>query len=252
MTPSIFTEERGSALWLDLRRPPVNVLDLETIDRMEEILASIVERRDLRVVVLRSGLPGIFSAGVDVGAHAPARVGAMLDTFHRLVRRLDAIPQATVAAVDGPCLGGACELVALCDVVLASPRATFGQPEIDLGCFPPVAAVVLPRLLGKAAWAMVLGGEPLSSTEAARLGLITSVVDDLAAETERWATRLGAKSGRALAVARRALREGAHGNFEEALIRVEGLYRDEVATSADAEEGVRAFLEKRPPRWSNR
>ena len=249
MTPSLFGEERGRTLFLELRRAPVNVLDLETIDRLDQALAAASARRDLRVVVFRSGLPGMFSAGVDVAAHAPERVDAMLDTFHRLVRRLDALPQATVAAVDGPCLGGACELVSLCDIVLASPRATFGQPEIDLGCFPPVAAVTLPRLMGKAASAMVLGGEPLSAAEAARLGLVTSVVDDLAGETDRWVARLSAKSGTALAGARRALRVGAHGPFREALDRTERLYRDEIAKSPDAAEGVAAFLGKRPPRW---
>jgi cyclohexa-1,5-dienecarbonyl-CoA hydratase len=131
-----------------------------------------------------------------------------------------------VAAIDGPCLGGACELASLCDIVLAAPRATFGQPEIDLGCFPPVGAVTLPRLMGKAASAMVLGGEPLSAAEAARLGLVTAVVDDLAGETDRWVTRLSAKSGTALAGARRALRAGACGSLGDALERTERLYRD--------------------------
>jgi cyclohexa-1,5-dienecarbonyl-CoA hydratase len=194
-------------------------------------------------------LPGVFSAGVDVAAHAPERVDAMLDTFHRLLRRLDGLPQATVAAIDGPCLGGACELASLCDIVLAAPRATFGQPEIDLGCFPPVGAVTLPRLMGKAASAMVLGGESLSAAEAARLGLVTAVVDDLAGETDRWVTRLSAKSGTALAGARRALRAGACGSLGDALERTERLYRDEIARSPDAAEGVAAFLAKRPPRW---
>lgn len=249
MTPSLVAEEHGRALFLELRRAPVNVLDLELIDRMEQALAALEARGDLRVAVFRSGLPGVFSAGVDVAAHAPERVDAMLDTFHRLLRRLDRLPQATVAAIDGPCLGGACELASLCDIVLAAPRATFGQPEIDLGCFPPVGAVTLPRLMGKAASAMVLGGEPLSAAEAARLGLVTAVVDDLAGETDRWVTRLSAKSGTALAGARRALRAGACGSLGDALERTERLYRDEIARSPDAAEGVAAFLAKRPPRW---
>ena len=158
----------------------------------------------------------------------------------------------TVAEVDGPCLGGACELAVLCDIVLATPRATFGQPEIDLGCFPPVAAVILPRLIGKAAAAMILGGEPVTAPEALRLGLVTAVVDDLAAASARWTLRLTVKSGVALTAARRALREGSHGSFDEALTRTEQVYRTDVAPSPDSAEGVQAFLDKRPPRWRGR
>jgi cyclohexa-1,5-dienecarbonyl-CoA hydratase len=252
MAEELQSEEAPGILCLGLRCPPVNVLRLETIASLEELLARAALRTDLRVVVLRSDLPGVFSAGVDVAAHAPDRALDMLDAFHGLVRGLVRLPQATIAAVDGPCLGGACELVALCDVVLASPRATFGQPEIDLGCFPPVAAVALPRLVGKAAAAMILGGEPLEAAEARRLGLVTEVAEDLRVETEGWTSRLAAKSGVALRAARRALREGGHGSFEEALARSERVYREEVATSADAGEGVSAFLEKRPPRWRHR
>jgi cyclohexa-1,5-dienecarbonyl-CoA hydratase len=237
---------------LRLGHPPVNVLDLATIRALDAALAAIEARDDLRVVVVRSDLPGVFSAGVDVAAHAPGQVDEMLRAFHGLVRRLHSLPQATVAAVDGPCLGGACELVALCDIVVASPRARFGQPEIDLGCFPPVAAVVLPRLLGKAGAAMVLGGAPVPADEARRLGLVTTVAVEVDAEAEAWAERLAAKSGVALRAARRAMREASGLAFDEAIDRAEAIYRKEVVGSDDAAEGVRAFTERRPPRWRHR
>jgi cyclohexa-1,5-dienecarbonyl-CoA hydratase len=246
------TREGQGSLLLELTSPPVNVLDFGTIARLDAVLEAAASRSDLRVVGLRSGLAGVFSAGVDVAAHAPDRVGAMLAAFHSLARRLYHLPQATVAAVDGPCLGGACELVALCDIVVASPRARFGQPEIDLGCFPPVAAVVLPRLLGKAGAAMILGGAPVPAEEARQLGLVTAVVDDVHTEADAWAARLASKSGVALRAARCAMREAAGLAFDEALGRAEAIYRDEVAGSEDAAEGVRAFTEKRPPRWRHR
>jgi len=154
--------------------------------------------------------------------------------------------------VDGPCLGGACELMALGDVVVAAPRSTFGFPEITLGCFPPIAAVILPRLLGKVATALVLGGEAVSAHEARGLGLVTAVADPPEAEADRWVARLLSRSGTALAAARRALHAGGHGAFDEALARTERIYREEVAPSADAAEGVSAFLEKRPPRFEHR
>ena len=244
--------EHEGAVVLALDRPPVNVLDLTTIVRLEAVLAEVAARPEVRVLGLRSAFEGVFSAGVDVAAHAPERVGEMLTAFHALARRLYHLPQATVVAVDGACLGGACELAILCDVVVASPRARFGQPEIDLGCFPPVAAVALPRLVGKAAAALILGGEPVSAAEAHRLGLVTVVAEDAEAEALRWRERLATKSGVALRAARRALREGALGSFDEALNRTERIYREEVATSADAAEGVLAFGEKRPARFRHR
>jgi cyclohexa-1,5-dienecarbonyl-CoA hydratase len=252
MRRPIEAEESGGAVRVSLARPPLNVLDIPTIRELDLMLQPLAERRDLKVLVLRSALPGVFSAGVDVADHRRERVPEMLESFHAVFRRLDGLPQVTVAAVDGVCLGGGCELAAFCDVVLATPTSTFGQPEIDVGCFPPVAAVWLPRLIGRAAYAMVLGGEPVSAAEAARMGLITAVADDLAAETSRWVERLGRKSAAVLALARRALRQGPTGAFADGLSGAESIYRNELTKTEDMEEGVRAFLEKRKPAWKDR
>jgi len=245
-------EERAGALWLTLSRPPVNVLDLATLRQIETLIRPSTRRRDLKALVLRSAIPGTFSAGVDVRDHARERVPEMLETFHGLLRLLLELPQVTVAAVDGRCLGGACELVASCDIVVASEGSTFGQPEIDLGCFPPFACALLPRLIGRAAHALILGGAPVSAQEAERIGLITSVVPDPVAEAGAWAERLAAKSGAALALARRALRAGSEGPLWDAVGRAERIYREELAATHDMEEGVRAFLEKRRPVWKDR
>jgi len=243
--------EEAGALWVRLKRPPLNVLDVGLIQALDTVLLELAQRRDLKVLVLESALDGVFSAGVDVAAHARERAAQMLEAFHGLLRRIDALPQVALAAVDGSCLGGGCELAASCDVVLATPRARFGQPEIDLGCFPPAAAVLLPRLVGRAAFELVLGGAPISAAEAARIGLVTRVVRDLAGETRAWVDRLAAKSGASLALARRALRDGGFGVFGEALAGAEALYRERLLATHDAEEGVRAFLEKRKPKWQD-
>jgi cyclohexa-1,5-dienecarbonyl-CoA hydratase len=249
VSPSFDLDEQGAALRIRLHRPPVNVLDIATIQALDEALQPLANRRDLKVLVLTSGLPGVFSAGVDVAAHSRDRAPAMLAAFHGLLRRVDALPQVALAAVDGACLGGACELAASCDFVFATPRARFGLPEIDVGCFPPAAAALLPRLLGRAAAELILTGEPVSASEAARLGLATRVVQDLEAETEALVARLSRKSGAVLAVARRALREGGRGSHAEALQRAERLYLERLLATHDVEEGVRAFLEKRTPAW---
>ncbi|PYQ54815.1 MAG: enoyl-CoA hydratase [Acidobacteria bacterium] len=249
---TVKVEDADGARWITLDRPPVNVLDLPTIAAIGAALTALESRRDIKVVVFRSAIAGTFSAGVEVRDHVRERVGAMLDAFHGVVRHLEALPQATVAAVDGTCLGGGCELASVCDIVLATPRSVLGQPEIDVGCFPPVASVLLPRLVGRAAAEIVLTGAPLSAAAAARIGLVSRVVDGLDAETRRVVALLAGKSAAVLALARRALREGASGTFSDALARVERLYRDELMATHDAEEGVRAFLEKRPPRWRDR
>jgi cyclohexa-1,5-dienecarbonyl-CoA hydratase len=245
-------EDRDGARWITLERPPVNVLDIATIEALDAALASLPDRPDLKAVVLRSAIPRTFSAGVDVRDHTRERVSGMLAAFHGVFRRLDALPQATVAAVDGTCLGGGCELVAFCDVALATARSVFAQPEIDVGCFPPLASVWLPRVAPRAAAEMILTGAPIGAADAARAGLISRVVDDLEEETRRVVRLMAGKSAAVLKLARRALREGASGPFHEALARVEALYRDDLLATHDMDEGVQAFLEKRPPRWKDR
>jgi cyclohexa-1,5-dienecarbonyl-CoA hydratase len=248
----LLIEDRDGARWITLQRPPLNVLDLPTIRALHHAILPRSRRRDLKVLVFRSGIPGTFSAGVDVRDHGKDRVSDMLEAFHAVFRLLDGMPQATVASVDGRCLGGGCELAAFCDILLATPGSVFAQPEIDVGCFPPVAAALLPRIAGRAALEMVLTGRPLTAPEAARAGLVTRVVDDLVGETAACVARLAGKSGAVLALARKAVRQGGRGSFDKALARMERIYRKELLATADVEEGVAAFLEKRPPRWADR
>ena len=245
-------EQRGAVVEVVLDRPPLNVLDLGTLGTLHASLLALGDRDDVRVAVLRSAIPGTFSAGADVADHARDRAPRMLAAMHAVVRALRALPQPTIALVDGRCLGGGCEVALACDLVVASPRATFGQPEIDLGCFPPVAAALLPRLAGRRAAELVLVGAPVGALDALSMGLVSRVADDVEAEGRRLAGALAAKSGTALAAAARALRAATDGTLDEALARNERLYLDAVVPTADAEEGVRAFLEKRAPVWSGR
>src|SRR5262245_33532403 len=121
--PEIEVEERGAALRVTLRRPPVNILDIASLRGLHEVLQPLAARHDLKAVVLRSGLPGTFSAGMDVADHRRERAAEMLQAVHAVFGVLETLPQATVAAVDGRCLGGGCELAAFCDFLLATPRS---------------------------------------------------------------------------------------------------------------------------------
>ncbi len=249
---SLRVAERDAALWIALDRPPLNVLDIATTRELGAALGPLTDRRDLKVVVLHSAVEGAFSAGVDVRDHTKDRVARMLESFHAVIRLLDVLPQVTVAAVDGRCLGGGCELAAFCDVLLASPRSTFGQPEIDVGCFPPVAAALLPRIIGRRALDMILLGETMTAAEAERVGLVSRVAEDVEGAAAELVGRLCGKSAAVLALARRAVRQGGLDSFAEALAHMERIYREDLLRTEDVAEGVAAFVEKRRPRWQDR
>jgi len=244
----------GVALLYGMARIPPRIAwpQLRPLQYLIPILAALqLWLADWQTAVRVCGMI-VLAVAIAVLVTLTTRVSDMLEAFHAVFRLLDTLPQATVAAVDGRCLGGGCELAAFCDVLLATPRSVFGQPEIDVGCFPPVGAVLLPRIVGRAALEMVLTGASVTADEAARIGLVSRVVDDLEVETAACVARLTAKSGAVLALARRAVRQGGRGSFRRALERTERIYRKELLATDDVEEGVRAFLEKRPPRWQDR
>jgi cyclohexa-1,5-dienecarbonyl-CoA hydratase len=240
---------------LTLARPPLNILN---IAMMREINTALGEcgRRDL-VAIVFAAAPDCraFSAGVAVEEHVEQLIYQMLDAFHSIFRSLEQLAKPTLAIVDGAALGGGCELVAACDIVIASERARFGQPEIKIGAFPPVAAVVLPLVIGeKRARELILTGEVIDAADALRLGLCNYVVQSTALEQKlvEVLTKLREHSGAALEFARRALDLGRGRTIDRALKEVEDIYLHELMKSSDATEGVKAFLEKRKPAWRNR
>ena len=179
----------------------------------------------------------------------------MLDTFHSIFRLLEQIAKPSIALVDGAALGGGCELVAACDIVIASDRSRFGQPEIKLGVFPPVAAVLLPRVIGeKRARELILTGEIIDSVEAGRLGLCNHVVPGahLEAKLLEVLAKLRELSGTSLAFTKQSLDLGRGRSIDEALSEQENIYLQELMKTEDANEGVKAFLEKRKAVWKHR
>jgi cyclohexa-1,5-dienecarbonyl-CoA hydratase len=238
---------------LRLSRPPLNVLDIPMLAEMGDALERIATSPGLAVVVL-SAAGRSFSAGVEVKDHVPGRVPAMLSGFHRVCRRLLSMPPVSVAAVMGHALGGGCELVACCDMVVASEEAVFGHPEIDLGCFPPLGASLYPGLIGaRPAAELLLTGKPLDARRAYETGLVTRVVppDELDGAVEDLVAELRGKSPAVLRLTKQALTVSRRRDIES-LDEIEALYRDELVPTADMKEGIAAFLEKRKPSWLGR
>lgn len=237
-------------------RPPLNVFDIAMMREIDQALNKFSKQRDLVAVCFDAAAETrAWSAGVAVEDHAAETIYQMLDSFHQIFRTLESMAKPTVAIVDGAALGGGCELIAACDFVIASERARFGQPEIKLGVFPPIAAILLPRLIGeKRARELVLTGELIDATEAARIGLITRAVPSaqLEAKTEEILGQLRELSAAALEMTRRALDAARGRTFDDALQTVEDLYLNDLMKTADAAEGINAFMEKRKPVWRNK
>jgi cyclohexa-1,5-dienecarbonyl-CoA hydratase len=237
-------------------RPPLNIFNISMMREMERALNVCAGRHDVVAVVFEAA-PGsrAFSAGVAIEEHQAEMIYQMLDSFHAIFRALELMAKPVVAVVDGAALGGGCELLLACDIVITSPRARFGQPEIKLGVFPPVAAILLPRVIGeRRARELILTGELIDATEALRLGLVSHVVESAQLETKLQETlaRLRELSAPALEATRRALDLARGRAFSDALARVEDLYLNELMKTEDAHEGIRAFMEKRKPAWRNR
>jgi len=252
----IVSEKRDGAVWVTLNKPPLNVLDIAMMREITTVLEGLGDDPSIKALVFQAAEGSkAFSAGVDVSEHTSEMVQEMIEVFHSIFRLLDATDVPTVAVVGGAALGGGCELVLFCDMVIASERASFGQPEIQVGVFAPVAAVAWPGIIGpKKAIELLLTGDRIRAEEALRLGLVNRVVplEDLAAAADELVGKLTAMSGAILRLTKRAVRAGDAGSFAEGLAAVEDLYLGPMMASEDAHEGLAAFMEKRAPVWKDR
>jgi len=239
---------------ITLRNPPLNVIDIRMMEELAAVLAEIESQPEISTIVFR-GERNCFSAGVDVAAHTPDKVALMLEKFHRIIRSLIATRKVTIAAVHGHCLGGGAELAMVCDLVYTTDDAQWGFPEIQLGCFPPVAVTALSALIGqKRASDLILTGRSINGREAATLGLATQAVagSHLDQTVDETSKKLSGLSPAALAITKKAIYAWDSIHFDKGLARAEKIYLDELMTTEDANEGIRAFMEKRKPKWSGR
>lgn len=243
----------GPVARLVLARPPLNILTIAMLKEIADAIDSLAGRTDLCALVFAAE-GRVFSAGVDVEDHVDDRIRPMIAAFHGVFRRLADFEPPTVAAVHGSALGGGCELAGFCDLVLAAESAAFGQPEIRLGVFPPLTAAAFPYFVhGKKTLEMMLTGETFTAREAERIGLVNRVLPDDGFEdgVAAFVKSLAGKSALALRLTKKAYYAGVDVPFDRALDRAERIYLEELMTSRDAPEGIAAFREKRPPRWTH-
>jgi cyclohexa-1,5-dienecarbonyl-CoA hydratase len=239
---------------IEFNHPPLNIIDVPFMEQLASALEEVESQAGISVVVF-SGSDKTFSSGVDVAAHTPDRVEEMLTKFHAIFRIMVASRRVLVAGVRGHCLGGGAELTLLCDLVVTAENATWGFPEISLGCFPPVAATALAALVGqKQAADLILTGRKIDGRQAKSLGLANSAVPDqqVANEVAGLVKQLTTLSPAALAATKKAMYAWDSMHFDKGLARAEKIYLEELMKTEDAREGIQAFLEKRDPTWKGK
>lgn len=239
---------------ITLARPKHNVLDIEMMNELNGQLEKLLADRDLKCVVLLGDGPS-WCAGVEVGDHKPEMVDEMIKTFNRIFELTEQFEVPLIAAVQGACLGGGMELAIACDMVIASEKAVFGQPEIKLGFFPPYAAIRLPQLIGPAkAIEVCTTGKRYSAAEAVQMGFVSQAVDpdQFAEAVEKWIADIKSSSPLIIRLNKRAVRQHLGLSFDKALSGVSDLFLGTLMKTEDTLEGIASFEEKRRPVWKNR
>jgi cyclohexa-1,5-dienecarbonyl-CoA hydratase len=234
--------------------PTGNIITAEIVTELRAAIGDLAESRHLKLLTIE-GAGADFSFGASVPEHAPGAIDSVLPDFHALIMELLGVPVPTAAVVRGRCLGGGFELALACDFIVSADSATFGLPEIALGVFPPAACLLLPRRVGFArATSAVLTGEPHAAPAWHALGLVEWVApeDELAGRVDAWFDRVFApRSAEALRHALRGVRRVMYGAIAREMPVIEKLYLEDLMRTHDAGEGIRAFLEKRPPLWKD-
>lgn len=239
---------------LTLNHPQYNVLTVPMMTEMADAIESLNGRGDIKCILLDSSQK-FFSAGISVDDSKPDRVFQTLDAFNRVFEAISEVSKPVIVVVNGPAVGAGSELVAFGDMIIATQNARFSQPEVKMGTFPPFAAIMLPQLIGpKKTYELILTGQALSAEEAFNLGLINKLTTekDLPAAVSEVLTRIGEFSAPVLEMTKRVISSSLGLPVAEALRRSHDIYLNQLMALEDAQEGLRALLEKRKPTWKNK
>ena len=251
---SIACDVQAGVARITLNRPPLNILNIAMMEEINSALDALSANNDAKLLVIDHEGKA-FSAGVDIKDHTADKMEAMIGILHRMFRLLGAMELPTLAVVQGVALGAGCELAAFCDMAVASEQATFGLPEIKVGVFPPIAAAILPHLIGRnRALEMVFTGDAVGALEAKQMGLINRVfpAEGFREKVDEFIAKLTSLSAPVLKLAKRAVDQGLYVSVDSAMSKAEEIYLGDLMRTEDAHEGLQAFLEKRKPQWKNR
>jgi cyclohexa-1,5-dienecarbonyl-CoA hydratase len=244
----------GGVARMTLNRPEHNLLNETMLRELSDGIASVAERDDVKLIVLDSACR-VFCGGIDVGEYTSERVFQMIDAFHSVFSGILETSKPVMCVVNGPAIGGGAELAAFGDLVIATPKARFAQPEITIGIFPPLASTILPFLVGpKLALELVLLGEPVSAERALELGMVNRLVPEvqLEATVNDLIKRVTSHSGPVLTMAKKAILGGMGLSLRDGLKNSMNIFLNELYRLEDSQEGLRALVEKRKPNWKNR
>lgn len=244
----------GSIARMTLSRPEHNLLNEAFLREISDGISHVAERQDVKLIVLDSACK-VFSGGIDVGEYTSERVFQMIDAFHSVFSGMIETSKPVLSIVNGPAIGGGAELAAFGDLVIATPKARFAQPEITIGVFPPLASTILPFLVGpKVALELVLLGEPVSAERALELGIVNRLVPEaqLEATVNDLISRITGHSGPVLTMAKKAILGGMGLSLRDGLKNSMNIFLNELYRLEDSQEGLRALVEKRKPNWKNR
>jgi cyclohexa-1,5-dienecarbonyl-CoA hydratase len=244
----------GGVARITLNRPEHNLLNEVMLREISDGIAAAGESDDVKLVVMDSACK-VFCGGIDIGEYTSQRVFQMLDAFHGAFASMLEVGKPVLCVVNGPAIGGGAELAAFGDLVIASPKARFAQPEITIGVFPPLASTILPYLVGpKTALELVLMGEAVTAERALELGLINRLVPEAQLEqtVKELVTRITAHSGPVLAMAKKAILGGMGLSLRDGMKKSMDIFLNELYRLEDSQEGLRALVEKRKPNWKNK
>ena len=244
----------GSVARMTLNRPEHNLLNEAFLRELSDGITLAGQNPEVKLVVLDSACK-VFCGGIDIGEYTSERVFQMLDAFHGAFSGMLDVGKPVICVVNGPAIGGGAELAAFGDLVIATPKARFAQPEISIGVFPPLASTILPFLVGpKRALEIVLTGEAITAERALDLGLINRLVPEAKLEqtVSEVIERITAHSGPVLSMAKKAILGGMGFSLRDGLKNSMNIFLNELYRLEDSQEGLRALVEKRKPVWKNR
>jgi cyclohexa-1,5-dienecarbonyl-CoA hydratase len=239
---------------MTLDRPEHNLLNEAMVRELADGISFAGERGDVKLIVLDSAHK-VFCGGIDIGEYTSQRVFQMLDAFHAAFSGMLEVAKPVVCVVNGPAIGGGAELAAFGDLVIATPKARFAQPEISIGIFPPLASTILPFLVGpKIALELVLTGEAVTAERALELGLVNRLVPEAKIEqtVNELVSRITEHSGPVLTMAKKAILGGMGMSLRDGMKHSMNIFLNELYRLEDSQEGLRALVEKRKPNWKNR